>query len=79
VRRVLDYIREEVMNATGKRQQPFTSGSLPGSTDYYFVAGHSTFGHPGGSARNRTLDATIDCTEIGTWAAQRLCQKSCAK
>jgi uncharacterized caspase-like protein len=39
VRRVFDYVREEVMNATGKRQQPFTYGSLPGSKDYYFVAG----------------------------------------
>jgi hypothetical protein len=29
----------DIMNATGKRQQPFTYGSLPGSKDYYFVAG----------------------------------------
>jgi len=39
VRRLFDYVREDVMNATGKRQQPFTYGSLPGSRDYYFVAG----------------------------------------
>jgi tetratricopeptide (TPR) repeat protein len=39
VRRVFDYVREEVMNATGKRQQPFTYGSLPGSRDFFFVAG----------------------------------------
>src|SRR5262249_15167149 len=39
VRRVFDYVREDVMNATCRRQQPFTYGSLPGSKDYYFVAG----------------------------------------
>jgi tetratricopeptide (TPR) repeat protein len=39
VRRMFDYVREEVTKATGKRQQPFTYGSLPGSKDYYFVAG----------------------------------------
>jgi uncharacterized caspase-like protein len=39
VRRVFDYVREDVMHATARRQQPFTYGSLPGSKDYYFVAG----------------------------------------
>jgi uncharacterized caspase-like protein len=38
VRRVFDYVREEVMDATGKRQQPFTYGSLP-PRDFFFVAG----------------------------------------
>jgi uncharacterized caspase-like protein len=38
VRRVFDYVREEVMNATSKRQQPFTYGSLP-PRDFFFVAG----------------------------------------
>jgi tetratricopeptide (TPR) repeat protein len=39
VRRLFDYVRDEVMDATGKRQQPFTYGSLPGKRDFYFVAG----------------------------------------
>jgi tetratricopeptide (TPR) repeat protein len=39
VRRLFDYVREDVMNATGRRQQPFTYGSLPGSKDFFFVAG----------------------------------------
>jgi tetratricopeptide (TPR) repeat protein len=39
VRRMFDYVRDEVMNATGRRQQPFTYGSVPASKDYYFVQG----------------------------------------
>jgi hypothetical protein len=31
--------RHEVMNATGRRQQPFTYGSLPAVRDYFFLAG----------------------------------------
>jgi hypothetical protein len=36
VRRVFDYVREDVLTATGHRQQPFTYGSLP-PMDFYFV------------------------------------------
>jgi uncharacterized caspase-like protein len=39
VRRLFDFVRDDVMEATGKRQQPFTYGSLPGRRDFYFVAG----------------------------------------
>jgi len=39
VRRLFDYVRDDVLQATNKRQQPFTYGSLPGVRDFYFVAG----------------------------------------
>jgi uncharacterized caspase-like protein len=39
VRRLFDFVRDDVMTATGRRQQPFTYGSLPAVRDYYFVAG----------------------------------------
>ncbi|MGL1456366.1 hypothetical protein ACSTIV_00090, partial [Vibrio parahaemolyticus] len=38
IRKLFDLVRDDVMTATGKRQQPFSYGSLPGSEDYYFVA-----------------------------------------
>jgi tetratricopeptide (TPR) repeat protein len=43
IRRVFDYVREDVLEATGAKQQPFTYGSL-GVQDYYFV--------PGGAAQH---------------------------
>jgi uncharacterized caspase-like protein len=39
VRRLFDYVRDDVLEATGQRQQPFTYGSLPSKRDFYFVAG----------------------------------------
>jgi hypothetical protein len=38
VRRLFDYVRDDVLEATNNRQQPFTYGSLPGRRDFYFVA-----------------------------------------
>jgi tetratricopeptide (TPR) repeat protein len=38
VRRVFDNVRDDVLEATDNRQQPFTYGSLPGRRDFYFVA-----------------------------------------
>jgi uncharacterized caspase-like protein len=38
VRRLFDNVRDDVLDATNKRQQPFTYGSLPGRKDFYFVA-----------------------------------------
>jgi uncharacterized caspase-like protein len=38
VRRLFDNVRDEVLEATGQRQQPFTYGSLPGRRDFFFVA-----------------------------------------
>jgi uncharacterized caspase-like protein len=38
VRRMFDHVRDDVMEATQKRQQPFSYGSLPGSEDFFFVA-----------------------------------------
>ena len=38
VRRLFDYVRDDVLDATNKRQQPFTYGSLPGRKDFFFVS-----------------------------------------
>jgi uncharacterized caspase-like protein len=37
VQRMFDDVRDDVMNATNKRQQPYKYGSLPGSRDFFFV------------------------------------------
>lgn len=39
VRRLFDYVRDDVMDATAQKQQPFSYGSLSGRQDFYFVAG----------------------------------------
>lgn len=38
VRRLFDYVRDDVLEITSRAQQPFSYGSLPGSEDYYFRA-----------------------------------------
>ena len=38
VRRLFDTVRDDVMDATGRRQQPFSYGSISGRQDFYFVA-----------------------------------------
>ncbi len=38
IRRLFDYVRDDVMDATGRQQQPFSYGSLSGRQEYYFVA-----------------------------------------
>lgn len=38
VRRLFDLVRDDVMAATGRRQQPFSYGSVSGSEDFYFLA-----------------------------------------
>jgi hypothetical protein len=38
VRRLFDDVRDDVLEATNKRQQPYTYGSLPARRDFYFVA-----------------------------------------
>jgi uncharacterized caspase-like protein len=38
VRRLVDLVRDDVLAATSRRQQPFSYGSLPGSEDYFFRA-----------------------------------------
>jgi tetratricopeptide (TPR) repeat protein len=37
VRRLFDYVRDDVIDATNNRQEPFTYGSLPGRRDFFFV------------------------------------------
>jgi tetratricopeptide (TPR) repeat protein len=39
VRRLFDYVRDDVMEATGRKQKPFSYGSISGRQDFYFVAG----------------------------------------
>ena len=38
VRRVFDNVRDDVIEATRRRQQPYTYGSLPGRKDFVFVS-----------------------------------------
>jgi tetratricopeptide (TPR) repeat protein len=37
IRRFFDVVRDEVMIATNREQQPFSYGSLPGNEDFFFV------------------------------------------
>jgi uncharacterized caspase-like protein len=39
VRRLFDFVRDDVLEVTSKRQQAYTYGSLPASRDFFFVAG----------------------------------------
>ena len=39
VRRLFDFVRDDVMDATGRKQKPFSYGSISGRQDFYFVAG----------------------------------------
>ncbi len=39
VRRMFDDVRDDVLEATSKRHQPYTYGSVPGRRDFFFVAG----------------------------------------
>jgi hypothetical protein len=36
---MFEEVRDDVLEATGQRQQPYTYGSLPGSWSFFFVAG----------------------------------------
>jgi len=38
VRRMFDFVRDDVMDATQRRQKPFSYGSISGRQDFYFVA-----------------------------------------
>src|SRR5262249_49311250 len=38
VRRLFDFVRDAVRDATSNRQQPYTYGSLPGRKDFFFLA-----------------------------------------
>lgn len=39
INKVFRLVRDDVMEATAGRQEPFTYGSLPGKEDFFFVAG----------------------------------------
>ncbi|WP_211911115.1 caspase family protein [Tardiphaga alba] len=38
VRRLFDYVRDDVMDLTKRKQKPFSYGSISGRQDFYFVA-----------------------------------------
>jgi tetratricopeptide (TPR) repeat protein len=38
VRRMFDFVRDDVMEATHRKQKPFSYGSISGRQDFYFVA-----------------------------------------
>jgi tetratricopeptide (TPR) repeat protein len=38
VRRLFDFVRDDVMEATERKQKPFSYGSISGKQDFYFVA-----------------------------------------
>ena len=38
VRRLFDYVRDDVMEMTNNQQQPFSYGSISGRRDFFFVA-----------------------------------------
>ena len=38
IRKLFDLVRDDVMSATNRRQQPYSYGSVPGSEDFFFVA-----------------------------------------
>ena len=38
VRRMFDFVRDDVMEATQRKQKPFSYGSISGRQDFYFVA-----------------------------------------
>jgi hypothetical protein len=38
VRRLFDYVRDDVLKATNKKQQPFSYGSVSADEDFYFVS-----------------------------------------
>jgi uncharacterized caspase-like protein len=40
VRRLFDYVRDDVLDDTNNRQEPFTYGSLSGRRDFVFVPTH---------------------------------------
>jgi uncharacterized caspase-like protein len=39
INKLIRLVRDDVMEATAGRQEPFTYGSLPGREDFFFVAG----------------------------------------
>jgi len=39
VRRLFDFVRDDVMEATNRKQKPFSYGSISGRQDFYFVGG----------------------------------------
>jgi tetratricopeptide (TPR) repeat protein len=54
VRRLFDFVRDDVMEATGRKQKPFSYGSISGRQDFYFVNAPATPTSPSASAPSAT-------------------------
>jgi hypothetical protein len=39
INKIFRLVRDDVMEATAGRQEPYTYGSLPGKEDFFFVTG----------------------------------------
>ena len=51
INKIFRLVRDDVMEATAGRQEPYTYGSLPGREDFFFVAGN--LGLPVASSNRR--------------------------
>jgi hypothetical protein len=71
VRRLFDLVRDDVMEATGRKQKPFSYGSISGRQDFYFVAGNANLARArldepsNGPHRIKTLAVKGDAAENG--------------
>jgi tetratricopeptide (TPR) repeat protein len=52
IRKLFDLVRDDVMEATGQRQQPIRYGSISGRDDFYFATGDSVVKNPAHPAAN---------------------------
>jgi uncharacterized caspase-like protein len=54
IRYLVDYVRDDVMTATAKRQEPWTYGSLPSGQDFFFVSAKGREASAGGVSPTTT-------------------------
>ena len=57
VRRLFDFVRDDVMEATGRKQKPFSYGSISGRQDFYFVNAPATSTSPSENAPSAANEA----------------------
>ena len=60
VRRLFDFVRDDVMEATGRKQKPFSYGSISGRQDFYFVSAPATSTSPSESAPSATNEPSAN-------------------
>jgi len=88
VRRLFDFVRDDVMEVTGRKQKPFSYGSISGRQDFYFVAGPTASTDAQTRVHERTAlsdvrtsvwtyySLTPDCNQGGTITVRVLKQPS---